>query len=139
MFGADNFKNEIIWSYRTGGVGKNFWPRKPDVLLFYSKSSEYTHNALPERIYYEKPFFNEKIDEEGRYFADVYIRDTRDDIKPVINVSKEREDYSTQKPGALIELIIKASSKENPIVLDCFVDSGTTAVVAENLADVGSL
>ncbi|MCY3741250.1 MAG: site-specific DNA-methyltransferase [Candidatus Poribacteria bacterium] len=133
VFGEENFKNEIIWSYRTGGVGKNFWPRKHDVLLFYSKSSEYTHRALQERIYYEKPFFNEQVDEEGRYFADVYIRDTWDDIKPVINVSKEREDYPTQKPEALIERIIKASSNEDSIVLDCFVGSGTTAVVAERL------
>ena len=133
VFGEENFKNEIIWSYRTGGVGKNFWPRKHDVLLFYSKSSEYKHKALQERIYYEKPFFNEQIDEEGRYFADVYIRDTWDDIKPVINVSKEREDYPTQKPKALIERIINASSNEDSIVLDCFVGSGTTAGVAEKL------
>lgn len=133
VFGEENFKNEIIWSYRTGGVGKSFWPRKHDVLLFYSKSSEYSHTALQERIYYEKPFFNEQVDEEGRYFADVYIRDTWDDIKPVINVSKEREDYPTQKPQALVERIIKASSNENSIVLDCFVGSGTTAVVAEKL------
>ena len=133
VFGEDNFKNEIIWSYRTGGVGKNFWPRKHDVLLFYSKSGEYTHNALQERIYYEKPFFNEQVDEEGRYFADVYIRDTWDDIKPVINVSKEREDYPTQKPEALIDRVIKASTNEDSIVLDCFIGSGTTAAVAEKL------
>ena len=133
VFGEENFKNEIIWSYRTGGVGKSFWPRKHDVLLFYSKSSEYSHTALQERIYYEKPFFNEQVDEEGRYFADVYIRDTWDDIKPVINVSKEREDYPTQKPQALVERIIKASSNEDSIVFDCFVGSGTTAVVAEKL------
>ena len=133
VFGEDNFKNEIIWAYRTGGVGKNFWPRKHDVLLFYSKSSEYIHNALQERIFYEKPFFNEQVDEEGRYFADVYIRDMWDDIKPVINVSKEREDYPTQKPQALIERIIKASSNENSIVLDCFVGSGTTVIAAEKL------
>ena len=133
VFGLEQFQNEIIWAYRTGGVGKAFWPRKHDVLLFYSKSSEYTHNALQERIYYEKPFFNEQVDDEGRYFADVYIRDTWDDIKPVINVSKERTDYPTQKPEALIERIITASSNENSIILDCFVGSGTTAVAAEKL------
>ena len=133
VFGLDQFQNEIIWAYRTGGVGKAFWPRKHDVLLFYSKSNEYTHNALQERIYYEKPFFNEQVDDEGRYYADVYIRDIWDDIKPVINMSKERTDFLTQKPCALVERIITASTNEDSIILDCFVGSGTTAVAAEKL------
>ena len=133
VFGTGNFQNEIVWAYRTGGVGKNFWPRKHDVLLFYSKSNEYKHNALQERIFYEKPFFNEQVDDEGRYFADVYIRDMWDDIKPVINVSKERLDYPTQKPEALIERIIKASSNPRDIVFDCFMGSGTTQAVAMKL------
>ncbi len=133
VFGEDNFKNEIIWSYRTGGVGKNSWPRKHDVLLFYAKSSKYVHHTLQERIFYEKPFFNEQVDEKGRYFADVYIRDTWDDIKPIINVSKEREDYPTQKPEALLDRILNASTNEDSIVLDCFVGSGTTPAVADKL------
>ena len=133
VFGLEQCQNEIIWAYRTGGVSKGTWPRKHDVLLFYSKSSKFTHNALQERIYYEKPFFNEQVDDEGRYFADVYIRDTWDDIKPVINVSKERTDYPTQKPLALLERIIKASSNEDSIILDCFAGCGTTAVAAEKL------
>ena len=133
VFGMEQFQNEIVWAYRTGGVGKSFWPWKHDVLLFYSKSSEYTHNALQERIFYKKPFFDAQVDDKGRYFADVYIRDTWDDIKAVINVSKDREDYPTQKPEALIERILQASSNEDSIVLDCFVGSGTTAVAAEKL------
>ena len=133
VFTIGQFQNEIVWAYRTGGVGKTSWPRKHDVLLFYSKSSEYTHKALQERIYYEKPFFNEQVDDEGRYFADVYIRDTWDDIKPIINVSKERLDYPTQKPEALIERIIKASSNPGDLVFDCFMGSGTTQAVAIKL------
>ncbi len=133
VFGLEQFQNEIIWAYRTGGASKGAWPRKHDVILFYSKSSEFTHHALQERIYYEKPFFNEQVDDEGRYFADVYIRDIWNDIKPVINVSKERTDYPTQKPVALLERIISASSDENSIVLDCFAGCGTTAAAAEKL------
>ena len=133
VFGLERFQNEIIWAYRTGGVSKGAWPRKHDVIFFYSKSNEFTHNPLQERIYYEKPFFNEQVDDEGRYFADVYIRDTWNDIKPVINVSNERTDYPTQKPEALLERIITASSDENAIVLDCFAGCGTTTVVAEKL------
>ena len=133
VFGIEQFQNEVVWAYRTGGVGKTTWPRKHDILLFYSKSSKYTHKPLQERIYYEKPFFNEQIDDEGRYFADVYIRDTWDDIKPIINVSKERIDYPTQKPEALVERIIKASSNPGDLVFDCFMGSGTTQAVAMKL------
>ena len=56
-----------------------------------------------------------------------------DDISPVQGSSRERTDYATQKPEALIERIIKASSNEGDLVLDCFCGSGTTAAVAEKL------
>ena len=133
VFTIRQFQNEIVWAYRTGGVGKTSWPRKHDVLLFYSKSNAYTHKALQERVYYEKPFFNEQVDDEGRYFADVYIRDMWDDIKPIINVSKERLDYPTQKPETLVERIIKASSNPGDLVFDCFMGSGTAQAAAMKL------
>ncbi len=133
VFGAGNFRNEIVWSYRTGGVSKRYWPRKHDVLLFYVKSDSYTHRPLQERILYDKPFFNAQFDEEGRPYADVYVRDVWDDIKPLINVSKERLGYPTQKPVALLERIIKASSSPSDIVLDPFCGCGTTIVAAESL------
>jgi adenine-specific DNA-methyltransferase len=55
------------------------------------------------------------------------------DISPVNSQAAERLNYDTQKPEALLERIIKASSNEGDIVLDCFVGSGTTAAVAEKL------
>ncbi len=55
------------------------------------------------------------------------------DISNVNSQSKERLDYPTQKPEQLLERIIKASSEEGDIVLDCFVGSGTTAAVCEKL------
>jgi len=55
------------------------------------------------------------------------------DISRVGNTSDERIDYPTQKPEALLERIIKASSNEGDLVLDCFIGSGTTAAVAEKL------
>ena len=82
---------------------------------------------------YDKPFFNAQLDEEGRPFADVYVRDVWDDIKPVINVSKERLGYPTQKPVALLERIIEASSGPGDMVLDPFCGCGTTMIAAENL------
>jgi hypothetical protein len=55
------------------------------------------------------------------------------DIAVINSQAAERVDYATQKPEALLERIIKASSNENDLVLDCFVGSGTTAAVAEKL------
>ena len=55
------------------------------------------------------------------------------DVNPVNPQALERVDYATQKPEALLERILKASSNENDLVLDCFCGSGTTAAVAEKL------
>ena len=133
IFGTDNFRNDIIWSYRTGGVSKRYWPRKHDTLLFYVKSKKYKHHAIEERIYYDKPFFSTKTDSDGRYYADVFIRDVWDDIKPLINVSRERTGYPTQKPVALAERIIRASSHAGDVVLDPFAGCAYVPVAAANL------
>ena len=133
IFESENFLNEIVWSYRTGGVSKNWWSRKHDVILFYKKSNKYKHNPIQERVYYDKPFFTTKVDENGRNYADVYIRDTWDDVKPLINVSKERLGYPTQKPIDLLKRIITASSNKGDIVLDPFCGCGTTLHAAEEL------
>lgn len=135
IFGVDNFRNEIIWGYRTGGVSKRWWARKHDIILFYTKSDSYYFNPIKERVYYEKPFFEPKVDAQGRYYADVYIRDVWDDegVKPVINVSKERIGYPTQKPEKLLERIIKVNSNRGDLVLDPFCGCGTTVAVAERL------
>ncbi|MBI4722241.1 MAG: restriction endonuclease [Candidatus Stahlbacteria bacterium] len=135
VFGVENFRNEISWGYRTGGISKKWWGRKHDIVLFYTKSNKYYFNPIKEKIYYEKPFFSPKVDEEGRYYADVYLRDIWDDpkVKPVINVSEERLGYPTQKPETLLERIIKASSNEGDLVLDPFCGCGTTVAVAERL------
>ena len=133
VFGARNFRNEVVWSYRTGGVSKRYWPRKHDLLLFYVKSDSYKHRPLQERVLYDKPFFNAQFDEEGRPYADVYVRDVWDDIKPIINVSKERLGYPTQKPVALMERVIEASSNPGDMVLDPFCGCGTTVFAAESL------
>ncbi len=58
IFGAQNFKNEVIWGYRIQGVGKVFWGRKHDDLLFYTKTDKYTFHAEKEDVIYEKPFID---------------------------------------------------------------------------------
>ncbi len=132
IFGHENFRNEIVWGYRTGGVSKKHWPRKHDVLLFYIRP-RYRHNPIQERIYCEKPFFTTKTDADNRYYADVFVRDVWDDIKPIINVSRERTGYPTQKPLALLERIIQASSNAGDLIVDPFCGCATTLVAARRL------
>ncbi len=132
IFGPENFQNEIIWAYRTGGATKKRWSRKHDTIYFYTKSNKYTFNLEKERIYYEKPFFTSQKDEQGRWYADVLPVDVWE-IPAVINVSKERVGYPTQKPEKLLERIIKASSSKDDVVLDAFCGCGTTVAVAQRL------
>ncbi|PKL52482.1 MAG: site-specific DNA-methyltransferase, partial [Nitrospira bacterium HGW-Nitrospira-1] len=61
------------------------------------------------------------------------LSDLWTDAKPMSSQAKERTDYPTQKPEALFERIIKASSNEGDLVADFFCGSGTTAAVAEKL------
>lgn len=141
IFTSDNFKNEIIWSYKTGGVSKNFFARKHDTLFFYSKSSRYNFNTQYYRSYQAKKYnFSEKYpeiwDEQKKmWYHNSICRDIWDDIYVIGTESeqKERLDYPTQKPEALLERIIKASSNEGDLVADFFCGSGTTCAVAEKL------
>lgn len=134
IFGVENFQNEIVWCYRSGGATKKRFSRKHDVLLFYAKDvNKCRYNCIKERVYYEKPFFNPEQDEQGRYYADVLPVDWWTDVQPVLNLSKERTEYPTQKPLALLERIIKASSNRGDVVLDPFCGSGTTIVSAQKL------
>ncbi|BCD62899.1 adenine-specific DNA-methyltransferase [Nitratiruptor sp. YY08-26] len=151
IFGKTNFRNEIIWAYRTGGAPSKNNPlsKKHDHLLCYSKTEKLKFNKLKEKIIYKKPFFTTEKDEHGNYFALVNLRDFWEgefllhdernnifeiDVKPVINVSEERvENFLTQKPEGLIKLIILIFSGKNNIVLDFFLGSGTTTAVAHKL------
>jgi hypothetical protein len=75
------------------------------------------------------PSVKRYLDEvEGNFIEDLWV-----DIPPINSMSSERVEYPTQKPEALLGRIIKTSSNEGDLVLDCFVGSGTTAVMAEKL------
>ena len=135
IFGHKNFRNEIVWGYRTQGVSKNWWPRKHDVILFYVKSGSYTFTPQMERQIYEKPFRHTKKDAQGRWYVETYRRDVwdHDETRPPISQSKERTGYPTQKPLALYKRIIEASSNPDDMVLDPFAGCATTCVAAEQL------
>ena len=148
VFGVDNFRNEIVWNYTTGGISKNHFGKKHDIIFFYSKSNNYIFNEIKEKTYIptlkNRKFAKEKLsaffDEEGCYECGQvggYAKMTslRDvwKIKSLFRNNKERVGYPTQKPLALLEHIIKASSKEGDIVLDPFCGCATTCIASEKL------
>ena len=83
----------------------------------------FTQNGLP-RV---KRYLDEK---KGNYLGDIW---NDEGVPPLASNSSERVNYPTQKPEKLLERIIKSSSNEGDLVLDCFGGSGTTAAVAEKL------
>lgn len=156
VFGSTNFEREIIWSIETSSGFKsqtNNWIRGHDVILFYSKNVNRIFNKqyleLDERTI--KRY--DKVDAEGRHYKLYYnadrterrvyldtskgrsVTDTWTDIIgfQTINNTGEYIDYPTQKPEALLERIIKASSNPGDLVFDCFMGSGTTQAVAMKL------
>ena len=135
IFGWRNFRNEVVWGYRTQGVAMRWWPRKHDTLLFYTRGSNWTFHPQMERQIYKKPFRHTQQDEDGNYYVDTYRRDVwdHDETRPAISQSPERTGYPTQKPLALYRRIIQASSNEGDIVLDPFCGCATTFVAAEQL------
>ena len=152
VFGANNFRNEIVWSYFgfKRATSKKF-PQKHDVIYSYTKSPDYIWNVQykPHSPEYIKRF---KKDANGRLYRDdvnptgggtriIYLDEVEGDIvdsvwtdiPPVNPVAKERQNYPTQKPEALIERIIKSSTNPGDLVFDCFMGSGTTQAVAMKL------
>lgn len=138
VFGRECFQNEIIWYYRTGGASRRRFARKHDNIFLYTKSPDvWTFSPQRERSYMMHRYGFRKSDfqtdaETGRQYSMVYARDVWD-IPAVGSATGERVGYPTQKPERLLERIIRASSNANDLVLDCFVGSGTTAVVAGKL------
>ena len=139
VFGYDNFVNEIIWKYKTGGASKKYFPRKHDNILLYAKGKNYTFNKLLDKNYtkYKYGFSNleTKEDENGFYYLT-----TMSDVweVPIIRTVKNKIDlesvgYPTQKPKELIKRFVLASSNEGDTVADYYLGSGTTAVVCKEL------
>lgn len=135
VFGQRNFQNEIVWCYKTGGATKRRFGRKHDTIFFYTKTSEFTFNSQKEKSYmmHEYGFkkSNFQKDDKGQY-SQVIAKDWWE-ISALGSATKERLGYPTQKPEALLERIIRASSSEGDLVLDAFCGCGTSLVVAEKL------
>jgi len=143
IFGYDNFRNEIIWAYRTGGTTERAWSKKHDMILFYSKEDSYKFNTQKEKAYTKSKSRRAGIVDYGGGTAEFYEDENgvynwvvaRDIFEiPYINSQAyERLRFQTQKPEELLKRIILASSNPGDIVADFFCGSGTTLAVAEKL------
>jgi DNA modification methylase len=142
IFGKENLINEVIWWYRDpSGAIKNAFMRKHDTILFYAKNNgKHVFNLDDVRVPYKEGTIKQAesgttsfgrvvtVHPLGRQPEDVW------QIAIINSQAKERVDFPTQKPEALLERIIKASSNEGDLVADFFCGSGTTGVVAERLS-----
>lgn len=144
IFGAENFRNEVIWWYRKWSKSTHQFLRNHDVLLFYSKSSDNKFNILRvplaestlrrfggKRQDFADEAKTRKIttdeESEGGFRPDVW------QINLLAAAAKERLGYPTQKPLALLKLVIEASSSPGDVVLDPFAGCGTTIDAAQHL------
>lgn len=142
IFGKRFYRNEVVWCYATPSASTKIFPRKHDTILFYTKSDDYffknpriphksgLHNTgqVFQADYGDRSDEIKKMEKLGKKVEDWWI-----DIYPVDRVRREMLGYPTQKPEALLERIIHASSSEGDWVLDPFCGCGTTVAVAERL------
>lgn len=137
VFGEQHFVNEIIWSYKSGGVSKRSFAKKHDTILFYSKNNDYIFNPIKEKSYNRgfKPYrfkgVKEYKDENGWYTL-VNMKDVWQ-IDMVGRTSSERVGYATQKPEMILERILLSCSNEGDLCADFFGGSGTLAAAAAKL------
>ena len=147
IFGRQNFINEIIWGYKSGGATKSRFSKKHDIILFYRKTTKNTFNAQYYKRYMlrdeetGKEIGKDPRADKVKYYQDnigTYrmnlMRDIWDDIGIISPNSKtERTGYPTQKPLKLLHRIIEASSNKGDIVFDPFCGCATACVAAQEL------
>ena len=133
IFGRENFQNELVWYYSGGGASKRRWARKHDTLLYYSKSNSWTFNVDEVRQPHKWDKGQRRADGSSRDYELGKIPDDVVVLNGVMPWAKERTGYPTQKPLALYDRIIKASSNPRDFVLDPFAGCATIPVVAERL------
>ncbi len=150
VFGKEKFRNEIIWCYTGASQSKDRFIQKHENLYSYMKNEKPGFNWEDVAIAYseetvartgrgagESGLYGDQNAEEKHKNrlknAGKIPEDWWKDIFRLQGNSLEKVDYPTQKPEALIERIIKASSNEGDLVADLFCGSGTTAAVAEKL------
>ena len=121
LLGEENFVNHLIWSYGLGGSSPRRFARKHDDILFYAKSETY---------YFEPPMVpatSNRMKGQLKKATDII------EIPALNNMAHERRGYPTQKPVALLEMLINACCPANAIVLDPMCGSGTTLIATQNI------
>ncbi len=152
IYGRNNFRNEVVWCYTGPSNAKKYFPRKHDIILFYAQQG-YDFHPDAVRVPYSDSSLKrisagynapdqggakwgeyghstermKELAQRGKVVEDYW------NIPTVSRNRKERTGYPTQKPLALLERIIKASSSKGDIVLDPFCGCATTCVAAHKL------
>jgi site-specific DNA-methyltransferase (adenine-specific) len=126
IFGRSNFLNHIVWAYDFGAKGSKKWPTKHDDILFYGKSPSYHFDiSQSDRIPYMAPgMVTEEKVARGKLPTDVIWQTI------VGTNSKERLNYPTQKPIALLRRFVRTSCPPGGTLLDFFAGSGTSGAAA---------
>ena len=136
VFGIKQFQNEIVWYYKNASRGRKRLAKAHDAIFWYSKTSDFIFNVDEIRMpfdsqmtewRYKQPKYKNKTKPNGKIPDDVIT------MANINNMAKERLGYPTQKPVALYERMIKASSNQGDVVLDPFAGSGTTLDAAHAL------
>ncbi len=145
IFGTNkHFRNEIAWCYYgASSPGQKQFPRKHDIIFWYSKGNIWTFNDEEVRIPYQDSTLKRAettptstfhgirtertLHEKGKIVEDYWL------LPPLVSTSKERLGYPTQKPEMLLERIIEASSNKGDVVADFFCGCGTAISVAQKL------
>ena len=148
LFGEDNFLNEIIWVYQTGGRSVRHFSRKHDVILFYRKSEQYDFDIDAVKTTPLQPRTNHmkrRVDPDGRTYRTIRVggkeyayydddpvapSDVWGDLSHLQQKDPERTGYDTQKPLGLMNRIVRCASRGGDWVLDPFAGSSTTLEAA---------
>ena len=154
IFGGNNFRNEIVWAYTGPSNVRNQFPRKHDTIFFYAMSAQTPFYRDAVRVAYhaetlarrgrvegEKSYISPSVKNKGRRsqeqvdknFGDGKIPESWWPDIPTLTNQRERLGWPTQKPLALLERIIHASSNKGDLVLDPFCGCGTTIEAADVL------
>lgn len=121
IFGPERFVNHLIWAYGLGGSSPRSFARKHDDIFFYGKSSKYWFQAP------QVPARSVRLRGQSKKATDVL------EVPSLNNMALERTGYPTQKPLALLTLLVEACSPPGGVVADVFCGSGTTLVAAARL------
>ena len=138
IFGQDHFVNELIWTYKSGGASKHSFAHKHDTILVYSRTDAHVFHPQQEVSYnrqgrpYNFKGVTEYMDDDGRWYTLVNRKDVIA-VDMVGRTSAERTGYATQKPEALLRILIESFTDPGALCADFFCGSGTLASAANHL------